>query len=438
MAVPGVTPWTCNKGRTASFNRESYTNGETTGDDECFRDKRPQGDTMTGQTLPLRPRPILYVNQAGAGHAFLVISVPPGAGAREAAADGYAQMAEVLRGRRMEIVQERIFGSLSVEADVKAARREALQSRGIRADGAMTYLQGRPTWGEGLAGVIVHAVSGEKVSDILDGGVPCGRGWRADGMTFLILQNLRGLSGNPGADNTPSLQSERMIARAERILREHGASYGNTVRTWFYLSDILGWYGDFNGVRNAKYSEFGLMPRPGGRLQLPASTGIRAELPGGAACVLDLLAVVTPETRGPAVECLTNPRQQEAFRYGSAFSRSAVIHGAREDLIQVSGTAAIDENGRSLHAGDIRAQVRGTLDKLAALLELTEASLNDVSAATVFVKKGEDAEAARAVMAEDGLEHLPAVWVVADVCREELLFEIDAEAVVARRAVRAQ
>ena len=54
-----------------------------------------------------------------------------------------------------------------------------------------------------------------------------------------------------------------MIERAERILREQGAFFGNVVRTWFYLSDILSWYGEFNKVRNQKYGEFGIMPGPG-------------------------------------------------------------------------------------------------------------------------------------------------------------------------------
>ena len=83
-----------------------------------------------------------------------------------------------------------------------------------------------------------------------------------------------------------------MLERAERILRENGASYKDVVRTWFYLSDILGWYAAFNKVRNEKYGEFGIMPGPGDReLLLPASTGIQGETPSGAACAMDLIAV---------------------------------------------------------------------------------------------------------------------------------------------------
>jgi enamine deaminase RidA (YjgF/YER057c/UK114 family) len=99
-------------------------------------------------------------------------------------------------------------------------------------------------------------------------------------------------------------------------------------------------------------------------------------------------------------------------------------------LIQVSGTAAIDEHGVSLHPGDIRSQINCTFDRIETLLGQEGADLRNIAAATVFVKRPEYASIYWAMAADRGLETLPAVCVVADVCREELLFEIDAEAVV--------
>ena len=46
------------------------------------------------------------------------------------------------------------------------------------------------------------------------------------------------------------------------------------------------------------------------------------------------------------------------------------------------------------------------------------------------MKRPEYADVFWKVAAVRGLENLPAVCVVADVCRKELLFEMDAEAVV--------
>lgn len=387
--------------------------------------------------------PALHVS-AGGGTFFVVASAAdnsdPNAGAREV----YASIAAALRERNLAIVQERIFGSLSAEAAVSAARREALVACGVDADGPYTYLQGRPVSGEGFAGVIVRAVPADCVRLLMENGRACGRAFESGGVKQLILQNIQGIA--PGDDNAPASQATRAIQCADRILRENGAGFRNVARTWFYLADILSWYGEFNAARNAQYGEFGLMPAPGEKHRvLPASTGIRADVPGGAACTLDLLAVVQKGTGSEttrdgvlAVQFLRNPRQQEAYRYGSAFSRCAVIHNGSGTLIELSGTASIDESGKSLYQGDIRAQVRCTLERVSALIAQGGATLHDIAAATIFLKYGEDADAAREVIAELGLERVPAVWVVADVCREELLFEIDAELIVTAETQRTE
>ena len=219
-----------------------------------------------------------------------------------------------------------------------------------------------------------------------------------------------------------------MIQRATRLLEAHGASYRDVVRTWFYLADILAWYPEFNRARTAIYGKFGILPgEDDGRLKLPASTGIRGEVSAGAACALDLLAVVGHAESRPLVKQLSNPGQQDAFQYGSAFSRGALLRQPDVSLLQVSGTAAIDEKGASLHPGDVRAQIDCTFDKIAALIGQEGARLWDIVAACVFVKRPEDALAYQERAAAQGLSNLPVVIMVADICREDLLFEIDAE-----------
>jgi enamine deaminase RidA (YjgF/YER057c/UK114 family) len=313
-----------------------------------------------------------------------------------------------------------------------ASRAEALRAKNLPADGPFTYIQGHPPWGEGFAGAVIRAVRSldpaDKVWTISDQGKAVGRSWRRQGATFLLLQNIQGLGLGPQGVNTPFIQTRRMLQRAAQLLETQGASYRDVVRTWFYLSDILAWYPEFNRSRTATYGQFGILPGQGnGRLKLPASTGIRGELHTGAAGALDLLAVAGPEESRPIVRQLSNPGQQDAFQYGSAFSRGALIEGPDVSLIQVSGTAAIDEKGASLYPGDVRAQIDCTFDKIAALIGPEGATLADIAAASVFVKRPEDALAYHEHAAARGLSHLPAVIMVADVCREELLFEMDAE-----------
>jgi enamine deaminase RidA (YjgF/YER057c/UK114 family) len=157
-------------------------------------------------------------------------------------------------------------------------------------------------------------------------------------------------------------------------------------------------------------------------------------MPSGAAASMDLLAVVENDDMSSPVRKLTNRKQLDAFRYGAAFSRGAVIKDDDVSLIQVSGTAAIDDHGLSLYSGDVRSQINCTFDKIESLLGQEGASLGDIAAATVFVKNPEYASVFWKMAKDRGLEEFPAVCVVADVCREELLFEIDAEAVVRKES----
>ena len=382
----------------------------------------------------------MHATQAGDGQYYIVASCPDRQDHIGAASAAYAQIADVLRETGTEIVHERLFGSLGVHPAVMAARREALSAKDVPATGPVTYIQGRPPWGEGLSGIIIHAVgpveAGDRVWTVTEGDVPRGRAWRRRGAAFLVLQNIQGLSGDPASGSDRPSQVRRMIERAEQLLQQQGATFRDVLRTWFYLSDILSWYDRFNQARSAKYAEFGLLPASGaaGPL-LPASTGIQGDAPGEAAGTLDLLAMAAPASARPAVQVLRNPAQQDASCYGSAFSRGVLVREPDVTLIQVSGTAAVDEKGISLHPGDVRAQIGSCLDKIEALLTPVGAGLADICAAAVFVKRPEDATVFWQMAADRGLGDFPGVCVVADICRDELLFEIDAEAAIGGRRV---
>ncbi len=222
-----------------------------------------------------------------------------------------------------------------------------------------------------------------------------------------------------------------MFECANRILELQGATYRDVARTWIYLPNILQWYDGFNAARSAKYREFGLIPvRPaesGGRRTLPpASTGISGDNPHGAGPVMDLLAVIGKPECAVNVELMTNVRQKDAFEYGSAFSRGVWIREPDMTQVQVSGTAAIDERGKSLFPNDCRAQIFRTFEIIEALIATAGSSLKDICQATVFLKRPQDLPVYRRAVAERGLADLPAVCVVADVCRDDLLFEMDA------------
>lgn len=377
----------------------------------------------------------LYITEAGRYEVYLLATASDSIKGSLQADDAYAGIAKVLNRNSLAIVHERIFGPLTAEPAVRAARFEALTAEGICPETPVTYIEGTASRTGGLIGIIIRAVSSIEPDDtvwtIRDGQVPCGRGWRRGNISFLVLQNLQGHQSGPRSFNTPPVQTLHMLERAERLLQQQGASYHDVIRTWFYLDDILSWYDEFNKVRNAKYRSFGIMPGPGKEhLLLPASTGVRGSNYQGSAGTLDLFAAIGPQKFRPKVLQLSNSGQKDAFCYGSAFSRGALVCEDDFSLFQLSGTAAIDEKGKSLFPEDIRSQIDCTFDKIEALLGQAGGKLSDICAATVFVKRSNDVPVFQKIAAEHGLDNFPAVCVVTDICRKELLFEIDAEAVI--------
>lgn len=145
---------------------------------------------------------------------------------------------------------------------------------------------------------------------------------------------------------------------------------------------------------------------------------------------MDVLALEVTDPGDVRVEPVrTSDRQNPAFRYGSAFSRGmALVTGGRCTL-WVSGTASIGPGGETLHTGHVEAQILETLLSVAALLEEQGAGLRDIVTATLFCKTPAVYAAAERVTRLLDLPHLPAVSVRADVCRSDLLVELEAVAV---------
>ena len=354
----------------------------------------------------------------------------------------YREVVDILAYDNMKIVHDRLFGSLAIRDEVVTVRKDVLSEFHSHQHLPFTYIQGRPCWGEGFAGIQLRAIdpvkTGDEVWTIYHKDTPVGRGWQKNGTTYLMLQNIHGIPVDGDKTEDRSEQVKRMFERAEALLVERGASYLNVLRTWIYLKDILDWYDDFNVVRNKKYREFRLIPTEDKTLAaetiyLPASTGILGENPLDAAAVMDVLAVIPGSSNNIMIKHDTGLRQNSPFRYGSAFSRATHIRENDITHIMLSGTAAIDEAGKSLYRGDARRQIQKTLEVIAALVENGGAAMTDICEATVFLKHPEDVTIYQEVMQEWGLENIPSVIVVADICRKELLFELDAVVALSNR-----
>src|SRR3984957_13784026 len=124
----------------------------------------------------------------------------------------------------------------------------------------------------------------------------------------------------------------------------------------------------------------------------------------------------------------------EAYAYPkpSSFSRGMRIDLNRLVILLISGTASIDEAGKTVHVGDFRAQLRRTFANITGLLESEGATWKDIVRTTCYLRDIErDYEAFNeertSFYQEQGLDPLPAsTGIQAILCRSDLLVEIEA------------
>ncbi len=128
----------------------------------------------------------------------------------------------------------------------------------------------------------------------------------------------------------------------------------------------------------------------------------------------------------------------EAYDYGSAFSRGMRIELGKFVLLLISGTASIDDQGRTLYEGDLRAQTRRTFDNITALLAAEGATWKDIVRTTCYLRDIEHDykafnEERTAFYKEESLNPVPAsTGIQAILCRPDLLVEIEAIAMFRR------
>ena len=195
------------------------------------------------------------------------------------------------------------------------------------------------------------------------------------------------------------------------------------------VSGTFGW----NGQQNAAQKNF---PTPFPPRVFPASTGIGTE---GRRVMMSAIALATDRKDIVAVP-LENPRQTSAFDYAQhyspktpKFSRAMALSCGNYATIFISGTASIT-NSETRHVGDAIAQTHETLDNIAALicednlchhgLPGLGATLEGLGLVRVYIKREEDYVRIRAAC-EKRLGELPTIYALADVCRPDLLVEIE-------------
>jgi enamine deaminase RidA (YjgF/YER057c/UK114 family) len=157
----------------------------------------------------------------------------------------------------------------------------------------------------------------------------------------------------------------------------------------------------------------------------------------------DSLVAATATTEETTKTHLPIPRKaisnanvlNEAPAYGSAFSRGLRLDIKGVTILLISGTASVDEQGRTVHPCDFGAQTWRTYRNITGLLEAEGATWKDVVRTTCYLRDIERdyAEFNRVrteFFKQQGLNPLPAsTGIQAILCRPDLLVEIEAIAI---------
>jgi len=216
-------------------------------------------------------------------------------------------------------------------------------------------------------------------------------------------------------------------------------NYQHVYRFWNYIADI-------NGISHGqeRYRQFNI-----GRQDafLASQRALTGQLP--AACALGTaegpltIAFLAGRRAAQAVE---NPRQVSAYEYpevygprSPSFSRATLLpdrddeEGIAQDILFISGTASIVGH-ETLHIGDVKAQARETLANLEALIQQaqsqqgSQAQVFDSRNAVyrVYLRNRQDLPIVKKEIARVFGEQANTVFLQADVCRDDLLLEIEA------------
>lgn len=326
----------------------------------------------------------------------------------------FSGIRDILRSKNAHILEERVF---STQAAAETLRRTRPQVYSDLDDGvAPVFLVADEGLSGPIAGVQVHAVAGDGKPEVIDlDGIPCGRILRVPGRAYLTLSGL-----SDQQHEEPAAQAQAMMLKAQAALKKLGADFLAVPRTWMWLKDILSWYDEFNQVRTGFFKEWGLIGA-GSRQSMPASTGIGLGPANGGHCAMDLMAVLEP------TECTeylqTTGKQHCAFKYGSAFSRAARSIMPAGDAVYVSGTASIDADGATTHLGDAAGQIDATIENVRAVLAEMNCGDNDVVQVIAYCKT---IEVEKVFNTRRDSLNWPWLTVICDICRPDLLFEIEA------------
>lgn len=247
----------------------------------------------------------------------------------------------------------------------------------------------------------------------------------------------------PSAGSPLEDQVDFSFETTRRILMKEHMALSDIVRQWNYIPDILGMreiegkslqnYQVFNEIRQKHYSMDTFVEG------YPSATGIGSK---SGNFNLDFFAIES----NPSIQKhgLSNPKQQDAYKYDQAylvgdtlsgqskktplFERAKLLKTIDDTLVFISGTASIIGQETIGH-GDISRQTEVTINNMQALIPTNHGQNFQYTYVRAYIKKTDDFEAVRSIC-DLSFPNVSVAYLQADVCRDNLLVEIEGAAVV--------
>lgn len=240
-----------------------------------------------------------------------------------------------------------------------------------------------------------------------------------------------------------STNAESAFLLLDQILHTVCFPVHSIVRQWNYIQDILGFDGQeqhyqaFNDVRSSFYNKS--FENTG----YPAATGIGMNQGG---IIIEFIAI---QSSALITSPIDNPEQVSAYEYSEKvlvgqqcilkttpkFERARYLELYGKKMIYISGTASI-RGEHTVGIGNPAEQTEITISNIRQLYSdkvlsglATERLSPKYGHARVYVKNRRDYSAIRKTF-RTNFGNLPVVYIVADICRSDLLVEIEGKVIL--------
>lgn len=239
-------------------------------------------------------------------------------------------------------------------------------------------------------------------------------------------------------------QSEEVFTCLENILNTEGYNINSIVRQWNYIERITDFEGEHQHYQSFNDARSHFYAKTEWDNGYPAATGIGTQFGG----IMVSVVAVIPENKNYRCIPLNNELQVAAYAYSQnvlvgaedeafqkkstpKFERAKAVLNERQGVVYISGTAAI-RGENSLNGVGIEEQTRITLENINYLISqenLVKAGINtdnncSIDMLRIYLKYEEDMQVVKKHM-DTSVPAIPISYLLADVCREELLIEIE-------------